>query len=176
MAEKMFDELSPIFTLERHKRTLLSAAALLHDVGYHISHEAHHKHSLYLIKHSEMTGFSEAEKSIIANVARYHRKALPKNSHSDYTSLTAVDRRTVDELSAILRLADGLDRGYENRVEDLKIRRSEDGIELTLYASKDIKAEVYAVEMKKEGFEKTFGCNLMISRKKHDHSTRVSAL
>ncbi|NNE99857.1 MAG: Ppx/GppA family phosphatase, partial [Pyrinomonadaceae bacterium] len=109
MAEKIFDELAPIYDLKRHQRTWLSAAALLHDVGYHISHEAHHKHSLYLIKHSEMTGFSEDEKAIIANVARYHRKALPKSSHFYYTSLEKDERETVDKLSSILRLADGLD-------------------------------------------------------------------
>ncbi len=171
MAEKIFDELSPIFGFERHKRTLLSAAALLHDVGYHISHEAHHKHSLYLIKHSEMTGFSESEKSIIANVARYHRKALPKESHIYYTSLPDNDRRTVDELSAILRLADGLDRGYEGRVEDIIIERRNDAINLTLVSSKDVSSEIYAIEMKKGAFEKTFGCLLIVL---HKDSRRAS--
>jgi exopolyphosphatase/guanosine-5'-triphosphate,3'-diphosphate pyrophosphatase len=59
---KNFRRARAVYNLQRHWRTLLSAAALLHDVGYHISHESHHKHSLYLIKHSEITGFSENEK------------------------------------------------------------------------------------------------------------------
>ncbi len=165
MSEKLFDILAPMFGFERHKRTLLSAAALLHDVGYHISHEAHHKHSQYLIRHSEMTGFLESEKSIIANVARYHRKALPKETHLEYTSLSDDDRRTVDELSAILRIADGLDRGYESRVEDIQISKTKNRVTLTLISSKDIKAEMYAIKMKKEGFETTFDCELVIEKR-----------
>ncbi|MDQ3749064.1 MAG: Ppx/GppA family phosphatase, partial [Acidobacteriota bacterium] len=95
LAEKIFDALAPIYKLSRHGRTLLSAAALLHDVGYHISHESHHKHSYYLIKHSEMTGFSESEKTIIANIARYHRGSLPKEKHLDFVQLSERDRQTV---------------------------------------------------------------------------------
>jgi len=164
MAEKIFDAMGNTFSLERKKRTLLSAAALLHDVGYHIWHEAHHKHSLYLIKHSEMTGFSEAEKSIIANVARYHRKALPKANHNEYTSLNSDDRRTVDELSAILRIADGLDRGYESRVQDITISRNGSDVILTLISKRNVKGEIHAIEMKKRGFETAFDCNLKVRR------------
>jgi exopolyphosphatase/guanosine-5'-triphosphate,3'-diphosphate pyrophosphatase len=86
LAEKIFDALAADFQLTRHQRTLLSAAALLHDAGYHIAHEEHHKHSLYLIKNSELTGFSEAERSVIANVARYHRGAPPATTAACATS------------------------------------------------------------------------------------------
>ncbi|NNE65306.1 MAG: Ppx/GppA family phosphatase [Pyrinomonadaceae bacterium] len=168
MAEKIFDELSSEFDLERYKRTLLAAGALLHDVGYHISHEAHHKHSLYLIKHSEMTGFTESEKTVISNIARYHRKALPKASHIDYTSLSNKNRRTVDEMSAILRIADGLDRGYESKVKDIKIRRRGKDIELVLISHRSVKAEINAINMKKEAFEKAFECNLIVLKEKPD--------
>jgi exopolyphosphatase / guanosine-5'-triphosphate,3'-diphosphate pyrophosphatase len=162
MAEKLFDRLAPVFGLERYERTLLSAAALLHDVGYHISHEAHHKHSLYLIKYSEMTGFTEAEKSVIANIARYHRKALPKETHSDFTALGEKERETVWKLSSILRLADGLDRGYESRVRDIEIVREGDRLTLTLVSDEDCSSEIYAIEMKKESFEQTYGCDLIV--------------
>ena len=164
MAEKLFDELSTEFDLERYKRTLLSAGALLHDVGYHISHEAHHKHSLYLIKHSEMTGFSESEKIVISNIARYHRKALPKETHHDYTSLSDRNRQTVDEMSAILRIADGLDRGYESKVNDIKIRRNGVEVELVLLTEQNVRAEIHAINMKKVAFEKAFKCNLTVTR------------
>ena len=87
LAETIFDSLAPTRKLTRHQRTLLAAAALLHDVGYHIAHEAHQKHALYLIKHSELTGFSEAERHVIANVARYHRGTPPRERHPDYAAL-----------------------------------------------------------------------------------------
>lgn len=164
MAETIFDTLGPGLGLERGKRTLLSAAALLHDVGYHISHEAHHKHSLYLIKHSEMTGFTLQEKAIIANVARYHRKGLPKDSHEDYTSLSPGDRRTVDELSAILRIADAMDRGYEGRIKEVKIETKEKRVTLLLISTEDVKAEIHAILNKKEGFETTFNRSLSVRR------------
>jgi exopolyphosphatase/guanosine-5'-triphosphate,3'-diphosphate pyrophosphatase len=163
LAEKMFDQLAPAFDLERHLRTLLSAAALLHDVGYHISHESHHKHSFYLIKHSEITGFSENEKLVIANTARYHRGSLPKDSHSDFMKLPEKDRRTVTELGAILRIAEGLDHGYENRIKDVKFKRGAQRMHLTLVSGENCAAELKAVERKKDLFEAAFNTKLEVS-------------
>jgi exopolyphosphatase / guanosine-5'-triphosphate,3'-diphosphate pyrophosphatase len=163
LAEKIFDQIAPGFNLKRHWRTLLSAAALLHDIGYHISHESHHKHSVYLIKHSEITGFSENEKLIIANTARYHRGSLPKESHSDFMKLSAESRQIVTRLGAILRLAEGLDRGYENRVKDLKFRQKAENLHLTLVSEADCRAELKAVERKKDLFEAAFGTKLEAS-------------
>jgi exopolyphosphatase/guanosine-5'-triphosphate,3'-diphosphate pyrophosphatase len=162
LAEKIFDALSLAYGLERHQRTLLSAAALLHDVGFHISHESHHKHSFYLIKHSEITGFSETEKQIIANVARYHRGSLPRDKHSDFMDLSEKDRDLVWKLGAILRLADALDRNYENRVKDLRFSRQGQDLTLEIISDKDTARERQAVELKKDMFEQTFDCQLLI--------------
>ncbi|HUF04763.1 MAG TPA: Ppx/GppA phosphatase family protein [Aridibacter sp.] len=162
IAETIFDGLAPHFDLVRHDRTLLSAAAVLHDVGYHISHESHHKHSLYLIKNSEMTGFSESEKAVIANIARYHRKSLPSRSHPDYAVLDKRDKRTVRKLSSILRLADGLDRSYRRRVKEIRVDKEGDTVTLTLVSDKDISNEVYATKMKRQAFERTFKCRLHV--------------
>jgi exopolyphosphatase / guanosine-5'-triphosphate,3'-diphosphate pyrophosphatase len=164
LAEKIFDALSPIYDLKRHGRTLLSAAALLHDIGYHISHEAHHKHSLYLIKHSEITGFSEQEKLIIANIARYHRGSLPKDKHTDFIALSDTNSETVFRLGAILRLADALDRGYDSHVKDIEFERIDDQLLLRLISEKNCKAEYQAIEDKKDMFETAFGCSLIATR------------
>ncbi len=161
LAEKIFDALAPIYKLSRHGRTLLSAAALLHDVGYHISHESHHKHSLYLIKHSEMTGFSESEKTIIANIARYHRGSLPKEKHLDFMQLSERDRQTVARLGAILRLAEALDRGHENHVQDMKFKREKQNLFLKLISNQDCTIERQAIQLKKDLFEMAFDCNLI---------------
>ena len=162
LAEKIFDALAPIYKFGRHGRTLLSAAALLHDVGYHISHEAHHKHSFYLIKHSEMTGFSETEKLMIANIARYHRGALPKDKHTDFMQLSEKDRKTVAQLGAILRIADALDRGYENHVKDINFKRTKQDLFLKLVSPQDCHIERKAIEQKKDLFEIAFSCNLKV--------------
>ncbi|HEY0460935.1 MAG TPA: Ppx/GppA phosphatase family protein [Pyrinomonadaceae bacterium] len=160
LAEKIFDQIAPVFNLKRHLRTLLSAAALLHDVGYHISHESHHKHSFYLIKYSEITGFSENEKLIIAHTARYHRGSLPKQSHNDFMKLPENERQTVARLGAILRLADALDHGYENRIKDLKFKRDRQKITLKLISAEDCGAELKAVHQKKDLFEAAFDIKL----------------
>lgn len=163
LAERIFDQISAAYGLERHQRTLLSAAAILHDIGYHISHEQHHKHSLYLIKHSEMTGFSETERAIIANVARYHRGTPPRDKHPDFTALSETDRQTVQRLGAILRIADAFDVGYERRVSDIIVEKSgKDRLLMTLVGNADFSAELTAVQFRKEMFEAAYGCTLEI--------------
>jgi len=162
LAETIFDALAPVYNLKRHNRTLLSAAALLHDVGYHISHEAHHKHSQYLIKHSEMTGFSETEKNVIANIARYHRGALPKEKHLDFMQLSEKDRSIVAQMGAILRLAEALDRGHENHVTDMKFRLDKQNLFVKLLSKKDCALERQAIELKKDLFESAYNCALIV--------------
>ncbi len=164
LAEKIFDALSPIYNLRRHGRTLLAAAALLHDIGYHISHESHHKHSLYLIKHSEITGFTEQEKLIIANVARYHRGSLPKDKHLDFIALSDTNAEIVFRLGAILRLADALDRGYESHVKDIEFEQRNDRLFLRLISDENCRAEYQAIEDKKDMFESAFACELIAAR------------
>ncbi len=163
LAEKIFDSLAMAYKLERHQRTLLAAAALLHDVGFHISHDSHHKHSYYLIKHSEITGFSETEKQIIANVARYHRGGLPRDKHTEFMNLSELDRNLVWKLGAILRLADALDRSYESRVKDVRFSRKARNFTLEIVSDNDTTRERQAVEMKKDMFEQAFNCSLQVS-------------
>ncbi|MDQ6785573.1 MAG: Ppx/GppA family phosphatase [Acidobacteriota bacterium] len=162
LAETIFDALAPVYNLKRHGRTLLSAAALLHDVGYHISHEAHHKHSFYLIKHSEMTGFTETEKQIIALIARYHRGTLPKEKHLDFMQLSEKDRRMTAQLGAILRLAEALDRGHENHISGMRFKLDKRDLFLKLESNEDCTVERKAIELKKDLFEFAYNCTLIV--------------
>jgi exopolyphosphatase / guanosine-5'-triphosphate,3'-diphosphate pyrophosphatase len=168
LAERIFDYLSrstlPV-NLDRHCRTMLSAAALLHDVGYHIAHEAHHKHSLYLIKNSELTGFSEAERDVIANVARYHRGSEPKERHEYFAALNQADRDTVEALAAIIRIADALDRRHDSRVTDVRCLRNGRVVHIELQSSSNCDREIYAAEQKSGLFEQVFNCRLTFSRR-----------
>jgi exopolyphosphatase/guanosine-5'-triphosphate,3'-diphosphate pyrophosphatase len=168
LAERIFDQLAEndaAGSLTRHHRTLLSAAALLHDVGYHIAHESHHKHALYLIKNSELTGFSEAERDVIANAARYHRGPAPKERHLDYASLNEADQETVFALAAILRIADALDRSHDNRVSDVRCGRDGQLVHIQLSSSANCDREIFAAEQKSEMFEGVFDCKLSFSRR-----------
>jgi len=167
LAERIFGYLmrTGATELNRHHRTLLSAAALLHDVGYHIAHESHHKHSLYLIKNSELTGFSEAERDVIANVARYHRGSDPRERHESFGVLNEADRDTVIQLSAILRIADALDRRHDSRVNDLRCVRNGRVVHIELQSTANCEREILAAEQKRELFEQAFNCRLSFGRR-----------
>jgi exopolyphosphatase/guanosine-5'-triphosphate,3'-diphosphate pyrophosphatase len=165
LAELIFDGLAQDYKLVRHQRLLLSAAALLHDAGYHIAHESHHKHALYLIKHSELTGFSEAEKNLIANIARYHRGAMPKERHLDFAALGQHDRQTVWQLGSILRLADALDRRYDSRVKVLTCELKSNVVHIQLRSEVECEREIEAAVEKTEMFETAFGCKTNFSYK-----------
>ncbi|MBQ3032812.1 MAG: HD domain-containing protein, partial [Deferribacterales bacterium] len=128
----------------------LEAAALLHDVGQYIAYSRHHKHSHYLIMNTELAEYSEREKTIIANVARYHRRGLPKSDHIDFMRLSALDRELVTKLSAILRIADGLDRSHSSFIKDLWVKVKDNTIEFGVTASEDIAAERSGFDKKKD--------------------------
>jgi exopolyphosphatase/guanosine-5'-triphosphate,3'-diphosphate pyrophosphatase len=164
IAETIFDQLATLYKLARKERILLSAAALLHDVGYHIAHESHHKHSLYLIKYTELTGFSEAERLVIANIARYHRGPTPKERHVDFAILNQADRETVCRLGAILRIADALDKSYDCRVKDVRCVREGQIVHMRLKSALNCDKEVLAAEQKGDLFQSAFNCKLSLSK------------
>ena len=97
---------------------------MLHEIGLHISWKRHHKHSYYLIRHAGLKGFTDEQVAILANVARYYRKSVPSEKHSNFSELDDYQRNVVKKLSAILRIAEGLDRGHKQCVRDLDIRKS----------------------------------------------------
>lgn len=132
LSTKIFDELVPIHGKGDSERELLEAASYLHDVGFHISHDKHHKHSFYLIKNSVMTGFTNNEAELIANIARYHRKSHPNRQHKSYNLLTPKKQEIVWILSGILRIAEGLDRRQIQNVEDINIEIIGDIINISI--------------------------------------------
>ena len=132
LALQLFDALGPRMGLGAIDRRILSDAALLHDVGYHINYENHHKHSFHLISHAELLGMTPAEQIAIAHVARYHRGAPPKRKHRGFANLDRVLRERIVKLSALLRFADGLDRGHVGAVGRLKVRWAGDVVRVNV--------------------------------------------
>jgi exopolyphosphatase/guanosine-5'-triphosphate,3'-diphosphate pyrophosphatase len=121
---QLFDAIGARIGCTPDDRQTLADAALLHDIGYHISYERHHKHSYYLIMNAELLGISPDEQVVVANVARYHRGAKPKAKHGNLEPLGTDARERVTRLSALLRVADGFDRGHVAAVEKLMVRTS----------------------------------------------------
>jgi exopolyphosphatase/guanosine-5'-triphosphate,3'-diphosphate pyrophosphatase len=137
LALQLFDRLRDDLELPPEAREWLECAALLHDVGHHIGHKDHQRHSYYLITNGELLGFRRDELEIIGLTARYHRKAPPKDSDDGYSTLSKGDRRTVRALSAILRIADGLDRSHYGVVHDLTVVQRGERLVLQLHTEGD---------------------------------------
>lgn len=150
LALQLFDGLRKPLGLAADDRPLLEAAAVLHDVGYHISYEQHHKHSYHLISHAMLPGFGASERRIIAAVARYHSGSLPKAKHEAMEGLDADDRRTVSRLGALLRVADGLDRSHGNRVSAVRAGIHKGRLTLMIEGRPPLDIELRAGERKSD--------------------------
>jgi len=162
LAMSLFDGLSTPFNLKKSDRKLLEAAALLHDVGYFIAYSSHHKHSYHLIRHAELFGFSPRDRELIAQIARYHRKSLPKRKHETFQSLNEADRQRVGRLGGILRLADGLDRRRSAAVETVSCTFGGTLLTVCLQGSEDMSVEIFGASAKKDLLEKAFGLRVVI--------------
>jgi len=153
----LFDGLAREHGLKKNERRLLEAAAMLHDIGYFISYNSHHKHSYHLIHHADLFGFTPRERELIAQIARYHRKSLPRKKHSGFVQLNERDQLVVGRLGGILRLADGLDRRRNGLVEIVDLQRSVSDYRIRLLGTEDISVEIFGGDSKKDMFEKYFG-------------------
>jgi exopolyphosphatase/guanosine-5'-triphosphate,3'-diphosphate pyrophosphatase len=148
LADQLFDALRDVLDLPEEGRGLLTAAALLHDVGYVINHSKHHKHAYHLILHGDLRGYTPREVDVVANVARYHRRAFPKKSHANFARLEKADRRLVRRLAAILRVADGLDRTHTRRVTAVACEPRRGGVRVLVTAASDPRVEIWDAERK----------------------------
>ena len=163
LSQQLFDALRSLHLLGGEHRRLLTAAALLHDIGYFVSHTGHNKHSAYLIQHSELTGFTASEVAIIANVARYHRTSLPKAKHPYYAALPPEDREIVRKLAALLRVADALDRDHAGRVRNLNCEIGETAVHLTAQCSRESDTASWRIEERGNLFHEVFGCPIELT-------------
>ncbi len=165
MAAQLFDVLQPLHAFGERERLLLQAAALLHDIGDFVRYDAHHKHSYYLIQHSDIMGLSPEERAIVANTARYHRKSLPDPSHVNFRELSKDARGKVRGLSAILRIADALDREHRGKVGALRGELDESGRKLVLFLSgaDNRELEEWTVKHKSEFLRDVFDVETQIA-------------
>lgn len=159
----LFDDLLVEHRLGDRERELLEAAALLHDVGYHISADQHHKHSDYIIRNSTMPGFTNDEAELIANVARYHRKSHPKKKHENFIRLPEEEQQVVRVLASILRVCEGLDRRQQQVVRTVRAEVTADTIEIFLHTTADVPdIEIWGAERRKGLLEEVFSRNVSL--------------
>jgi exopolyphosphatase/guanosine-5'-triphosphate,3'-diphosphate pyrophosphatase len=140
----LFDQLHTTLGVDASTRRLLEAAALLANVGVVVSHSKHHLHSYYVIRNSELVGLTDREIELIAQIARYHRKGVPKQEHAEFAGLNPDDQHIVQALAGILRIAIGLDRTQDGRVKKLETVLTDESLDITFKASKSQDADLNA--------------------------------
>jgi exopolyphosphatase / guanosine-5'-triphosphate,3'-diphosphate pyrophosphatase len=157
LAVSLFDETRSVHGLTDKEREWLEYAALLHDIGVHISYERHHKHSYYLITNGQLRGFEPEEIEIIALVARYHRRVEPKRRHHGFGGLGKQARDTVRILAAILRLAENLDRSHAQTISGIALHDRGDDALLQLRTTGDAELELWAATRHAAPLERVLG-------------------
>jgi len=157
LAIALFDQTRAIHGLTDREREWLEFASIVHDIGVHISYEGHHKHSYYLVKNGDLRGFEPEEIETIALVARYHRQGTPKRKHDGFRELPRRTRRTIRTLSAMLRLAESLDRSHAQSIAGFEIHDRGDDDLLQLRTTGDAELELWAAARHAAPFERMTG-------------------
>jgi exopolyphosphatase/guanosine-5'-triphosphate,3'-diphosphate pyrophosphatase len=164
IASALFTGLAPLHQLPPASGRLLEAAAYLLDVGHFVSSTGHHKHSYYVVANSDMAGFTERERLLVASLCRYHRKSLPVPDHSAYQALAPEERRMLLMTIPLLRLADNLDRGHEQRVSGVECRLRDGEVTVEIRARGDIDLEQWGAERAGEAFRQFYNRTIRVVR------------
>ncbi|CUH95406.1 hypothetical protein P22_1477 [Propionispora sp. 2/2-37] len=164
IALKIFDRMTRLHGLGERERLLLKVAAILHDIGKFINMRRHYLYSYRLILSSDILGFSEEEKIIMASVAYYHSKGTPVDFDIAFSSLTREQKVTVAKLAAILRLANSLDCTHRQKISECQVAVREDELVVAVQAQEDISLEEWTFEGKAQFFENVFGIRAILKR------------
>jgi exopolyphosphatase / guanosine-5'-triphosphate,3'-diphosphate pyrophosphatase len=164
ISSQLFTALQPLHQLPPASGKLLEAAAYLHDVGHFVSNLGHHKHSYYVVANSDIAGFTERERILIAMLCRYHRKSLPSPMHSAFQTLLPDEKRTLMMTIPILRLADNLDRGYEPRVQRVECQLRDGEVVLQVHSRGDVDLEQWAAERVGDVFRQVYNRRVTVEK------------
>ncbi|MFM1767786.1 MAG: hypothetical protein RJA22_315 [Verrucomicrobiota bacterium] len=152
LAIQLFDALGDLHGLTTQDRFLLEAAALLHDIGWSVSPDGsgHHRHSARLIREHHWQHLGQEAVTLMAQVARYHRKSVPSLEHEEFAALTPAERLRVQQLAACLRIADGLDRSHQQYVQRVSAEILADQIAIRLHSDRPCSRELAAAAKKSD--------------------------
>jgi exopolyphosphatase / guanosine-5'-triphosphate,3'-diphosphate pyrophosphatase len=172
LAARIFDDTHDLHGMGETERRLLEYAALLHDIGYHIAHNNHHRHGLYLIKNAELPGFTGNEIALMATAVRYHRGSLPKKGmdarsrreHEDYLALERTQRSKLLKLASILQIADGLDRSHSQLVRGVRCELAGACVIFHVESQGACDLEMWSAERKASWFSEVFQVSTRFER------------
>jgi exopolyphosphatase/guanosine-5'-triphosphate,3'-diphosphate pyrophosphatase len=164
LGQRLFEILRPLHQLPPAAGKLLEASAYLHDIGHFVSDLAHHKHSAYLVANSEMPGFTNKERLVIAALCRFHRKSIPQPKHPQFQTLDAESKRLIVNLAPLLRIADALDRGHEQKVRDVTAITRDGAVTLVVQGEQDADLEIWAANEAAKSFGETYTVPITLRR------------
>lgn len=156
LAVQLFDQTAALHGLGPRERALLEFSALVHDIGSYINVRERHKHTMYILEHSDLAGVTASEKMVLAQIARYHRRSPPRPHHVGFQALGRRDKVVVVQLASMLRIAYALDVERSQRIRKLHCATVE-GRLLIQVDRRQIALERVAIEDKKRMFEEAFG-------------------
>ena len=168
LALQLFDQLKELHQMGEVERNWLEIAAVLHDAGWVEGWQAHHKASLRIILKSPLLPLDQHQRLIIGSIARYHRRALPSLEHDHYAALGDAERKLVDWLAAILRLADGLDSTHQSLVMDVFCKTSRKKIIVHCLVHNRAGADQSGAQEKSDLLKKVSGRGVEVRSKKVD--------
>jgi len=159
---QMFDQTRALHEFDAESRTLLEVAAILHDIGQFISGTNHHKHTLYILEANPIIGLTASQMAVVANVARYHRKSVPRVQHRSFEELSQKQKNIVMTLAAILRIANALDRDRSASVKGMELTFKKPKFVMRLKGEGDMLLAKWALTTRSDLFEQVFGGKLTV--------------
>ncbi len=150
LALNLFDELKPLHKLINEDRLLLNCASILHDIGWVEGQKGHNKTSMKIILNSQTLPLTDKQLKMTALIARYHRKALPKDSHPLFSHLPDKNKEKIRILAGILRIADGLDRTHTCAVKSVECNLSGNCLIVKCQATRSSAYEIEAAYKKSD--------------------------
>lgn len=162
LAGSLFEQMQDLHGLDAEDKLLLEVAALLHDIGHFIGTLDHDRHAYYIMQANPLIGLTERGQAIVANVMRYHRKAMPNAQDENFRILGSRDRLIVIKLATLLRLADAMDVSHTRRVKNVTMRQSKKKWFLKLEGENGLSLENWALAKRRSLFQDVFGMKLEI--------------
>jgi exopolyphosphatase/guanosine-5'-triphosphate,3'-diphosphate pyrophosphatase len=101
--------------------------------------------------HAERLNLSARDRQLVALMSRYHRKKGPSRKHEEFAALPPEDQDIVRRMSALLRVADGLDRGHTASVERVTVNLLPERIQIVVApraTGADLSLECWGAERK----------------------------
>lgn len=163
LAVSLFDQTTELHGLDPADRELLEYSCLLHNIGQHVSRDGHHKHAAYLIRHGQLRGFDPTEVNLLAAIARWHRKGDPRPIDEADDPLGPDGDERLRKLTALVRIADGLDRSHRDVIDDVRVHVGPSLVRVYLDADGNVELEQWAARRRRALFEEVFDRELEVT-------------